>query len=715
MKIFKTIFLTSILVQLLGCKGFNDLADGAAQLGSVLASPTPSPSPSASPGSGVSPNPIVIGPTPTANPTVSPLPSPTPTPVPDCFTAGPYVERAPDEFAVTLQAANNKFVVAECGGDDVGTMHANRGSTGEWEMFYVLPQPGGKVSIRSSHGRNLSAESGGGNAVVANRKAVLSWEAFQLVGSLLEGATISLKTSDNLHYVSARIDQTLSPVDASVTTIGLWEQFKLHIVKSPHLDPMSFSSAQLRDFQGDLMLWVPVLKPNFVNGEDPVTHIRHVGDNNMVAKGIEAGWIWTLSISRYPSDQREIIYKAALEQGNTHFAVQVTKCTNERGYHGLYPTTAADCATADDKLNTILHELWDHKLIPLCAGVSPTDPVAPGLDKSLCRVVMNDWDNSSQADCRIKVLSQTFPDALILYELPGGDLKPTSDSCSPSPFPASGGEWIRVTQQKYPGFFAVAYETDMDKTVDQNVAQINGAHSWWRDVQEVRFETDTYWKFWFNYDFAIQKKYNDDLQTRVPFLKGFMSGGTTHAPPSNNQTQGGYIGELESKGVSFHSMAPDFANWPITTHIKRVDIKFTGLHLELDNGKPESWPNTAARPDMGELLYSYGIVELINGVWHASAPIQLWRGLKESGGPIQIQDVGDGTGRGQIQANWYYDSHRWGVLAGYQPKPSETIGVFVCAGDCRDGVGSYSPVHERSNIVLIALPKANEEVIISVP
>jgi hypothetical protein len=89
--------------------------------------------------------------------------------------------------------------------------------------------------------------------------------------------------------------------------------------------------------------------------------------------------------------------------------------------------------------------------------------------------------------------------------------------------------------------------------------------------------------------------------------------------------------------------------------------------------------------------------------------------LPESGGAIQLQNVNDGTGRGQLQANWFYDPGRWGPLASYQPKAGEVIGFFICAGDCRDANGGYSPVHERSNVVLFNLPGPAETVVLTAP
>jgi hypothetical protein len=44
-------------------------------------------------------------------------------------------------------------------------------------------------------------------------------------------------------------------------------------------------------------------------------------------------------------------------------------------------------------------------------------------------------------------------------------------------------------------------------------------------------------------------------------------------------------------------------------------------------------------------------------------------------------------------------------MTGHQPAAGETIGMFVCEGDCRNNtVGDLSPLRERSNVVLVKFP-----------
>jgi hypothetical protein len=505
-----------------------------------------------------------------------------------------------------------------------------------------------------------------------------------------------------MHALYAYVGSTLIPPSPLTFTLA---------PKVSHVDPKSFTIPQLRDLQGDLMLWVPALKPNYVNGVDPVTGMNQHADNGATPNGIANGWVWDLMIDRYPADKRETIYQAALALGYTHFAVQVTACTpGDPGYHGLMPTDAAFCNGHDQLLNTILQELWDHRLIPLCSGVSPTAPVAPGLDKSLCRLVMNDWDNSAQADCHLQVLAQTFPDAQILFEIPGGspgnDPKPQPDSCSPSPFPTSGGLWLQLAQQKYNNFFGVAYEINEPDGIPANVMYLNDAHTWWRDIQEVRFETDTYWKFWDNLDVNAEATYNDNLQLAAPFMKGFMSGGSTHPPPQ--PSTGANLAILPMTGdmidmsqVTILGGSPtDVATWPITTSMTSIDMEIANgsFDFSLREG-PGAWPDVLIPGwNGGSLEYTIWLALKINGQWYASGFVQYYHGKAPS-----LEQSAGAPGNTQLQTNWYYDN-RWAPMTGHTVQVGDPVGYFVTTGNERAGQATVQAGRERSNIVVVPYP-----------
>ncbi|MGZ3475508.1 MAG: hypothetical protein ACXWUG_15480 [Polyangiales bacterium] len=169
---------------------------------------------------------------------------------------------------------------------------------------------------------------------------------------------------------------------------------------------------------------------------------------------------------------------------------------------------------------------------------------------------------------------------------------------------------------------------------------------------------------------------------------------------------------LDLHDVTLFDNPPDLADWPVTTTLTEVDFSADGVHLEFSKRDGTgSWPDITPPGWDGPLEYTVGLVEYIDGKWYGSAAIQFWRGLDASGGNLaeDVATKAQCTAFGhdsscQVAKNWYYDA-RWGNLAGYQPKTGEVIGVFVVAGNVR-GVkdGSQSPVHERSNIVLVPMP-----------
>jgi len=139
----------------------------------------------------------------------------------------------------------------------------------------------------------------------------------------------------------------------------------------------------------------------------------------------------------------------------------------------------------------------------------------------------------------------------------------------------------------------------------------------------------------------------------------------------------------------------DLARWPITTGIGLVDIRSSGVRVDFSKKTgPGRWPDFTPPGWDGSLQYTLGMMLNINGSWYASAPVQFWFGLDYSGGPPS-----------QYALNWFYDPGRWAPMTYHQPTPGEQIGIFVCAGDCRNTTdGSRSPVKERSNVVIVTMP-----------
>jgi hypothetical protein len=136
-------------------------------------------------------------------------------------------------------------------------------------------------------------------------------------------------------------------------------------------------------------------------------------------------------------------------------------------------------------------------------------------------------------------------------------------------------------------------------------------------------------------------------------------------------------------------------SWPITTALRVVDIGANGIHLEFSKQTGAGrWPDWTPPGWDGPLQYTLGMALNIGGQWYAAAPIQFWYGLDRSGGPPS-----------QYALNWFYAPGRWAPMTTHQPAVGETIGFFVCAGDCRGRVdGNGSPVKERSNVVMVQMP-----------
>lgn len=105
---------------------------------------------------------------------------------------------------VALKSAHGRYLCAELDGSVI----ANRERLGSWEEWeFVLV--GGGVAFKSAHGRYLVAEDGGGGVVRANREALAEWETFtpsDAVGGSTpapvapSGPLTRLRVEDNRRY-----------------------------------------------------------------------------------------------------------------------------------------------------------------------------------------------------------------------------------------------------------------------------------------------------------------------------------------------------------------------------------------------------------------------------------------------------------------------------------------------------------------------------------
>jgi hypothetical protein len=136
-------------------------------------------------------------------------------------------------------------------------------------------------------------------------------------------------------------------------------------------------------------------------------------------------------------------------------------------------------------------------------------------------------------------------------------------------------------------------------------------------------------------------------------------------------------------------------SWPATSAITRLELRPNGVHVEFSRQDgPNRWPDVYPPGWSEPLQYTLGMCLNIGGQWYCSAVVQFWYGLDAAGG-----------GPDGFANNWFYDPRRWGPMSGHQPAVGETIGFFVCAGDCRNNTsGNGSVVKERTNVVLVPMP-----------
>jgi len=152
---------------------------------------------------------------------------------------------------------------------------------------------------------------------------------------------------------------------------------------------------------------------------------------------------------------------------------------------------------------------------------------------------------------------------------------------------------------------------------------------------------------------------------------------------------------LDMNQATIMNSPSDLARWAVTTSITRLELRPSGVHVEFSKRDgPGRWPDVFPPGWDEPLQYTLGMCMNISGRWYCSAAIQFWAGLDAAGG-----------GPSGYANNWFYDPIRWGPMAGHQPAVGETVGFFVCEGDCRNNTkGSSSPLRERSNVVLVPMP-----------
>lgn len=112
--------------------------------------------------------------------------------------------------------------VPEAGEAPFGRLAADREKVGEWEVFRVFVNEDKTYSFVAQSGF-LSAESGGGGLVIANRKTIGDWEKWTLI-DLQNDKKFGLRSKSG-HYLCVSDDGKTVTVDRDA--LGKWETFTL--------------------------------------------------------------------------------------------------------------------------------------------------------------------------------------------------------------------------------------------------------------------------------------------------------------------------------------------------------------------------------------------------------------------------------------------------------------------------------------------------------
>jgi hypothetical protein len=170
----------------------------------------------------------------------------------------------------------------------------------------------------------------------------------------------------------------------------------------------------------------------------------------------------------------------------------------------------------------------------------------------------------------------------------------------------------------------------------------------------------------------------------------------TQPPPGGGGGTSGGCGassadQIDMSTARIYDSPPDLSRWCVTASITSVQFTPSAFLVDFDRRTGANrWPDSPfGDGSAGTIQYTLGMCLNINGHWDCSAVVQFWYGRDLSGsGPPS-----------QVGINWFYNA-RWGEMQGHQPANGETVGLFVCAGNCRSPYWS-SVVHERSNVVLV--------------
>jgi GH18 family chitinase len=140
------------------------------------------------------------------------------------ITGGGNQPSIPSGYSYLVSQANQQIVSADNYGND--PLVANRATPGDWELFELVTNADGTVSLKSKvNGKYVTADINAGGQLVAQATSIQQWEKFNRVN--LSDGTIALQALANNLYVTTDLNNGGKLVASRTSVGGSWEAYKI--------------------------------------------------------------------------------------------------------------------------------------------------------------------------------------------------------------------------------------------------------------------------------------------------------------------------------------------------------------------------------------------------------------------------------------------------------------------------------------------------------
>ncbi len=130
----------------------------------------------------------------------------------------------PTGYSYLVAQANQKIVAADNYGND--PLVANRDTAGDWELFELITNSDGTVSLKSKiNNLYVSADINNGGILVARAATIQQWEKFNRVNQ--SDGTIALQALANNQYVTCEVNNGGRLIANRASVGGAWEAFRI--------------------------------------------------------------------------------------------------------------------------------------------------------------------------------------------------------------------------------------------------------------------------------------------------------------------------------------------------------------------------------------------------------------------------------------------------------------------------------------------------------